>query len=38
MTDGDTLMFYFQRIGSGVLQRESFGERLTAAAAIAQVP
>ena len=38
MTDGDTLMFYFQRTGSGVLERESFGERLTAAANIAQEP
>ena len=36
MTDGDTRMFYFQRTGSGILERESFGERLTAAADISQ--
>jgi hypothetical protein len=38
MTDGDTRMFYFPRIGSGVLERESFAQRLTAAADTAQEP
>ena len=38
MTDGGTLMSYFQRTVSGVIERESFGERLTAAAHIAQEP
>ena len=36
LTDGDTRMFYFQRTGGGVLQREMFEQRLNTAADIAQ--
>jgi hypothetical protein len=36
LTNGDRIMFYFERTGIGILQRESCMKRLNAAAAAAQ--